>query len=62
MSDVFLLFSAPQIVHAGLISLGVGNVGWFLLMCVIPVRYSAPRIFAIVSTEREECVQKEKAC
>jgi len=47
------------LVHAGLISLRVGNVGWFLTMCIIiPVRYLAPRSFAIVSTKREEYVKK----
>jgi hypothetical protein len=46
-------------IHAGLISLGVGNVVWFLMTCVIiPVRYLAPRSFAIVSTKREEYVKK----
>ena len=48
------MYSAPQIVHADLISLGVGNVAWFLMMCIIvPVGYLTPRSFAILSTERE---------
>lgn len=42
------------------ISLGVENVDWFLMMCIIiPVRYLAPRSFAIVSTECEKYVKKE---
>jgi len=54
------VFSALQIVHASLNSLGVGNVGWFLMMCVIiPVRYLAPKSFAILSTERGEYVKKK---
>jgi hypothetical protein len=41
-------------------SLGMGNVGWYLMMCIIiPVRYLAPRSFAIVSTKREEYVKRK---
>jgi hypothetical protein len=41
-------------------SLGMGNMGWYLMMCIIiPVRYLAPRSFMVVGTEREECVKRK---